>query len=597
MRKHQAMVAIGVAAFCLTACIRAARADSIVYADLNGTCAGMTPCYATVQEAVDHASDPDTAAGPLFAMVYVFPGTYAESVDLAGMDGGAPGDIQLATVDASGTPSPGTAFIDSPDGPAFHFEDDPFDDLFEGDVAIVGFGVHSANDGAIELFAYEILVDQITANGNSAGDGVVVRSEDDPVTIRNSIANDNKYLGFYAQSDYEDVSIDGCTADRNGEDGFRLYSGLHLSVLNSSATENESEGFELSSEDTMMLDNLEARDNNDGMDAGYEAFSRGNMLVNNALAAGNMIGFQLRCQADLTVHNSAAVNNMKDGVQVRVDGALTLDRVTSLGGMVNDGNGVTIDRASAGEYVDQVFILNSFVYGNGNHGISFDLLDPNGVFEVRGNIIDANGADGIYQFDGSKGLIDADGNWWGDASGPTDTTVPGGMGETVYFGGGSVGFESWIDQILAVASADPATVGEPVVVSIQYRESNSDLALGEGPGASIVDPPFSLKSSNGVVKTAEHTGAEIHGAVNKPDGVLEFEAIPSADGAMTVEADGPGKLDAKITVGVQRAPIIIGSSGESPAGCCGTGVAGSAPLLALGMFGLRFGVGRRRRMK
>ena len=77
-------------------------AQSDRYVDPAGTCATFTPCYTTISAAVAASGPGDT--------IYVFPGTYAESVDLSNM--ATPSNITLITVDASGTPTPGTATID-----------------------------------------------------------------------------------------------------------------------------------------------------------------------------------------------------------------------------------------------------------------------------------------------------------------------------------------------------------------------------------------------------------------------------------------------------------------------------------------------------
>src|SRR3990170_8132431 len=91
-----------------------AGAASPVFVDPGGGCNGSTPCFTTIQAGVNNATDPDAALGGAFAEVFVFPGTYAESVNLSLMGSavaGAPGDLRLVTVDASGAPTPGTASL------------------------------------------------------------------------------------------------------------------------------------------------------------------------------------------------------------------------------------------------------------------------------------------------------------------------------------------------------------------------------------------------------------------------------------------------------------------------------------------------------
>lgn len=79
-----------------------------VYADATASCGGLTPCFSSIQEAVDNA-------GPAPAEVGIFPGTYAENVDLSAMGsaiGDSPGAISLQALDASGQPATDGVMID-----------------------------------------------------------------------------------------------------------------------------------------------------------------------------------------------------------------------------------------------------------------------------------------------------------------------------------------------------------------------------------------------------------------------------------------------------------------------------------------------------
>ena len=78
-----AVTAIGLSGASVTA-------DTPVYADPAGACNGLTPCFTTIQKAVNEVD--------VGGEVFVFPGAYAESVNLNEMNGGSPGTISLTTV-------------------------------------------------------------------------------------------------------------------------------------------------------------------------------------------------------------------------------------------------------------------------------------------------------------------------------------------------------------------------------------------------------------------------------------------------------------------------------------------------------------------
>ncbi len=121
-----------------------APAAAARYVDLNGSCNSLTPCYTTISAGVAAATGGDT--------IYVFPGTYAESVDLDTMS--LPGNISLVTVDGSGTPTPGTATIDpgAAGGPGTGAAITSWD--FYDNVTVDGFNVTSPDDDGIDIVTY-----------------------------------------------------------------------------------------------------------------------------------------------------------------------------------------------------------------------------------------------------------------------------------------------------------------------------------------------------------------------------------------------------------------------------------------------------------
>src|SRR5215468_9795656 len=105
------------------------------FVDGAGICAGKTPCFTTIQAGVNNA-------GPPPASVFVFPGTYAESVNLGLMGsaiGGSAGDLMLRTVDSAGNETSGGVSVFPATGPAFRNSLTPF----VGNITLDGFTVKS----------------------------------------------------------------------------------------------------------------------------------------------------------------------------------------------------------------------------------------------------------------------------------------------------------------------------------------------------------------------------------------------------------------------------------------------------------------------
>ena len=215
-------------------------------------------------------------------------------------------------------------------------------------------------------------------------------------------------------------------------------------------------------------------------------------------------------------------------------------------------------------------IQNSHIQGNGEDGI--DLLDlaSDGVHQVNGSIICGNQDSGLrlqsFEQPRSSGdlalqdgpVVDAEGNWWGDASGPTHPDNPDGAGDAVIDsangGAGTVDFTPWIDTITASATVDPVNVGQPTVISFQFSGGGGTVFLGQGPGDPNGTPPFTLTTDNGALTDTDETGTTVHEFVNQPNGILSVTLVPDTVGTATVTLDGPCLLDDSTTVQAESGP-------------------------------------------
>ncbi|MGB9299637.1 MAG: PEP-CTERM sorting domain-containing protein, partial [Anaerolineae bacterium] len=158
---------------------------------------------------------------------------------------------------------------------------------------------------------------------------------------------------------------------------------------------------------------------------------------------------------------------------------------------------------------------------------------------INGNIICGNECgvtlDGGVDSLGIGTLLpNLEGNWWGCAGGPeaagcdpicepqTDSLL--------------VDFTPWISKISASATVDPATAGQPTVVSFQFSGNPSAVYLGQGPGDLRGPAPFTVTTDNG---TLNGNGATVQEFINAPDGTLEVTLVPDRAGTATVTVSGP----------------------------------------------------------
>jgi len=621
-----------------------AYADTPVYvdSDLANNCAGNSPCYTTIQEAVNNA-------GPAPAEVFVFPGltgTYVESVDLSLMGsaiGGGPGNITLVTVDATGTPTPGTVTVSPATGPAFYNSVASF----PGSITIDGFNVTSPNDDGISLDVNsDVVIANVTAN-NAAGSGVNVLSETGNITVTNSTADGNGDSGFLlwageevlppfrdiannpagsgmAQSATGNVIVTDSSADDNGATefgaGFFIVASADATISGCNGTNNNGYGFviltgELSSNSgnaigsgvaeavtgNVTITNSSASGNRttEEMGAGFFlVLENGDVNISDSNADDNDLGFGIIASEGVAINRSTADGNetfgfvILSGIPISSAGSKPVVSTTVPSDLlpsdfvrqVLDFNspGAQVQQSSAGVvsltgvtatdnitdgisvgFPITLTIQDSLIQGNGEDGI--ELLDPaaDGVHQVNGNIICDNGVSGLRvesseQQQGSGELapqllnglvVDAEGNWWGDASGPAHPSNPDGSGDAIidgFSGGfGMVDFVPWIDTIAHNASVDPVDPGQPTVISFQFSGGAGAVFLGQGPGDPNVTPPFTRTLTD-----SDESGATVHEFINQPDGTLPVTLVPDTAGTATVTLDGPCLLDDSITVQV-----------------------------------------------
>jgi hypothetical protein len=555
-----------------------AQAGALVVDQADPACSDVsgTP-YCTIGAAVAAAVAGDT--------ISVYPGAYAESVDLSTM--AAPGDITLQAVDGAGAPAVSTVTIASPGGAsAIANSVDPF----PGTVTIDGFTLLAPDDDGIFLDAGdEVTVRNVTANGNGE-DGILIRGNDNLVTVSDSTLNENAGDGLNVfdsnalltianvvtngndedgmelnvAGDVEisgstangnlgigfggngidvptagEVSITGTTTDGNAQDGLStdigdaarlagvLEGAASVTIVDSSASENGDDGYELESTGDVSVTGSFGADNND--DA-FDITGDNLMITGSGAVDNDDHGFELEALSSTSVDESTSNFNSEDGFRIGTIGDVSLDRVTARG---NDGDGARIDHF---EELGETSITNSVFIDNGEEGIQYndDELDFNtaGPHVANGNIICGNSAGGL-DLDWLAS-VNAEGNWWGAGVGPDHPSNAGATGDEVFDGAnqsaGIVDFDPWIDTI--TGTNGEATVGSPTVVTFEFTGGDGAVALMEGPGDPNGVPLFMAETDNGAVT---HSGF-IEG------GVFEVTVTPANAGTATVTVNGPCAL-------------------------------------------------------
>lgn len=484
------------------------------YVDVGGQCGGNDPCYMTIGLAV--------AASEAGDVIYVYPGVYAESVDLSTM--ATPGDITLITVDQSGTTSPGTAIIDpgATGGPGTGRGIRSGAD-FPGDVIIDGFNVTSPDADAINI--------------DTAGGDIV---------IRNISAYNADIDGVDLESDTGTITISNTSANASGDHGFEISGTTGtVTVENSSASGNVDDGFNITVVGTVLISGCTADYNSGGSTDGFYITGDGDVTISESSATENGDdGFDVEESANLTMSDCSAESNGADGFELEAEEDMDVTRVTAL---YNGDDGIDVEASTTD--IDNLTIRDSLIQQNGSVGVDLfaDDLAVAGTHRVTGNIICDNLNSGMNLHGAPVAVtVNAEGNWWGDIAGPAHPDNLGGSGNRVIDsangGAGTVDFTPWISIVTGSATVDPVNVGRLTEVSLQFSDDDGTVFLGEGPGDPNGEPIFTVTTDNGTLTGTSGTGASVEESITGANGTLTVTLTPDAMGTVTVTLVGPCAL-------------------------------------------------------
>jgi pectinesterase len=397
-------------------------------------------------------------------VINVYPGTYDESVNVSAMN--SVGSLTLVTVNAAGVPTPGTVTVD------YHLNEAEFytNPALNGDLTIDGFVVHSAYPGIeVEVDGgpsanRNVVIRNVTAT-ETEDDGIRVSADGD-VTISNCLASDNDHSGIHVARAGGDVVIKDSTANGNGNYG------ILVDVFGPASTETGVAAGVVVWGD-ISITNCTANGN------GEDGFFVAGSAYDGAQAANASGG-------NVTITNCTANGNVESGFDpVRIPGQLTIQ-----GCIVQDNEeGVDLDEMSM----------------------------ATGVL-VNGNIICGNDCSLVSVVP----QLNAEGNWWGCPGGPGAA----GCDPICQYDSILVDFTPWIDAITGSASADPATVGQPTLVTFQFSGGPPAVYLGQGPGDLRGPAPFAVSTDNGTVASS--------GFIGDTEGRLTATLTPEHAGTATV---------------------------------------------------------------
>lgn len=216
------------------------HAATLVFADPNLACAGFSSCFATLQEAINNA-------GPAPVEVGVFPGVYAESVDLSLMGsaiGEGPGTIVMQALTAAGGATDSGVLISpaAPGGPG------------------TGLGLTT---GGITPFVGDIFLFGLTITSpDSSALGVSMIGN---LTVADLTVQNAAEFGLAGQVD-GDVVLQRIEAGGNGAAGITLSITGNAIIEDIEAAQNVEGGILLAVEQDLTAQTLLALGNENGVE-------------------------------------------------------------------------------------------------------------------------------------------------------------------------------------------------------------------------------------------------------------------------------------------------------------------------------------------
>ncbi len=507
------------------------------------------------------------------------------------------GNLALTTVDAAGSPAPRTATIHGAAPISTSTQGFPDNVLLDGLIleSTQGDGAYIVTPGAITIRnttannpgngtstdgtgddgfdltatgSNPVTIEDSEAEGahGDLGDGFQIITHGG-ATIRNTQATNNSgtqdNVGVNIPDSLGDIVLDNIVANGNSEQGVYVYTTGAI-TLSGEANDNGYYGADLFTElgpasatgvsgtqqgsPAITVQQFTALRNADG---GLRAQATGGVIVRDSQTNENAgAGMTLLTQESVEVTNTHLEDNGDQGLYSEAATGVRIDRVSA----IDNGHGSTGTQAGLqitgfGAELSSVSVQNSLVQDNTGQGIDLFNLSSSGSHDIGSNVICGNVAGGLRN-NGTVLTVPAEGNWWGDASGPTSPQNSGGTGDKVNSGGdGTIDFDPWISQVEAEQPSAAVVAGTPAAVAFKFSDDTSALFLDDGPGDDLGPAPFMVTTDNGVLAFGNETAQSVPGSIM--DGQLEVSLTASEEGSANVSLTGPCGLSGQISVSVE----------------------------------------------
>ena len=358
------------------------QAQTTLYVDDDdATCGGNSPCYATIQAAIDAASDDDT--------INVAAGTYTNDIwdSLLGIPAGYRITKRITLQGAQAGNDPAGSTDRGGESILVRTNGVPYS-LYVSDITIDGF--------------------TFTSGGGSGGGRLIIADYADNVTIKNCIIRDISGTdphGVYIYPGAQNALIEYNTFSSTAWEAIRC------------------DGNALISNNTIK--NIPS---NKGIVLGNSSNAQ---VVDNVISNTFYEGIQAFASATITGNE---ISECYNGLQIR--GNETSYTVTGNNIHNNQYHGIEIPNYS-GEVVANFVISGNLLANNPYTGVKVGGNTDGSGYLINCNSITGNGIFGVESFTDED--VDATLNWWGDADGPSGEGPGNGDAVTT-----NVSFDPWL---------------------------------------------------------------------------------------------------------------------------------------------------------
>ena len=203
-----------------------------------------------------------------------------------------------------------------------------------------------------------------------------------------------------------------------------------------------------------------------------------NTFINNA-NVGVLLGSTAAVQSRIVISNNIMTGNGNAVLLFNTsDSVITRNNVTSsVGSQIALGGGVT-----------SVTITDNFIEGGVSRGIrlgAFGGTGANANIAVGCNSIQGNAISGL-EVANYTGSLNAIGNWWGSATGPTIASNPGGTGQSISDPGGQVLFQNFLTTRADQQAAAPGYQCDSSAIIYAVDSLNNLLRFDSSAPATIL---------------------------------------------------------------------------------------------------------------